>query len=237
MNGYKVAQDYVPGWLSLLSTPLMTASMIYNVSKLSLGGFHSAFDLLESLVLRKPLPSLSFQLRPKTTAAMFLSGLMISTLSYATLYMLFYGSYKDEYPIKRELGIATITATDIYHLIGVMHLYNSLLRRFTKDPHEQFLFQLEKEVEALQKMPLEEFISFAESLTEEQRDLCDIQLPDEVDLSLRDLEKGSVVAEVVSPQPALKSHANSWFSKWWSAPTAPPVVQQQNEARHQRLLG
>ncbi|WP_148339827.1 hypothetical protein [Aquicella siphonis] len=168
-NTFSTLKKFLPGLpLQIAASALLSLSQTYANMKLTIDGIHSIFDSLMDIFRGKPVNSVAFQLRPKTTLLIGGLSLAASALSYAVIAVIFMNEFKDPESTnttrldgaREGLLYGAITGMDIYHFASLFHLYRLLFSALTRDQKEQFFFALEKEISRLKKMTEREFIDF-----------------------------------------------------------------------------
>lgn len=165
VNTFKGIVPFIPSLpLQLLAVAFLQSSAFYGNIKVTTGGTTSLLDGLLNLVRGNPIESLAYHLRPKTTAGIAAATIPLSAFSYAVSDFMFLNQFpgKNE-GLRRILRITSNASMSFYHVAGLLHFYTLMLGMLTPDKREQAFFAMEKEVERLEKMTMNEFMDFAES--------------------------------------------------------------------------
>lgn len=240
LNTYRLLKDYIPGMpLQILSALFLNASSIYGNVKISMAGVTGLLDSLIQLCQGKPINSLPFQLRPKTSTAIYGASILLSFLSYALINNLVENEVPGSGPGYDAYRYSEMFSIDFYHATGLVHTYYLLFSLFTPKQKENFLFQLEKEVDRFTKMSLDDFISFVDNNHSSKNILYNLQsydsdalLPDEESLPISTNNK-NLAAGDISPKTATatKSCFGSWCSYFWRSKEGTNEAQIENNSQ------
>lgn len=156
-NTYHLLGKYLPfSPLVSATTALFSASGIYANIRLTIAGVTSILDTFADLLQGKPIHSLLFRLRPKTTMLVTGASLAASALSYAVITVLYLNEFesnlKNPTPLQTTGMIGAMAGIDIYHFASLFHLYHLLFSRLTPSEKEKFLLGVEHALERMKYM-------------------------------------------------------------------------------------
>lgn len=146
----------------------------YLIPKITMGAFTAIYDNLYNVVTGKPIDWLAFHLHKYKTLLVGAFALATSAISHATLVSTFNHVYDG--PGKDELRMGVVASIDLYHLFGIFKLYNLWERKHPKSAREKEAYAYLQEVEKVTDMSFEEFRTFVDRLSFEERDAYRIDL-------------------------------------------------------------
>ncbi len=162
-NTFHLLKKFIPTTaLQAVVTSLLSVSGVYANARLAVHGVNSMLETMLDVLRGQPIHSLLFQLRPKTTVLTTAASLAASTLSYAVIAILYINEFQPNPNDGNKLLNAglygAMTGINVYHFASLFHLYHLLFSRLTPNQKEQFLLQVEKEIERLNNMPEDKFM-------------------------------------------------------------------------------
>lgn len=227
-NTFNTLKQYVPTLpLQITGTALFSLASTYANIKLTVDGFHLLLDSLVNVLRGKPIDSIAYQMRPKTTLLIGGLSLAAAALSYAVIAVIFISEFKDPNAsnntrldgVREGMLYSAITGMDIYHFASLFHLYILLFSALTRNEKERFLFSLQKEVTRLKGMSESEFIQLVNQNSPERNHQLGIvpyhAIPD-IENRI-DAENEAIPSEDVSKPPSILSTGDqkpSCFSRW-----------------------
>lgn len=235
LNTLHVVQKFVPYLpLQVGLTGFLNLSQIYSNIKITVGGVTSLLGLMKAAISRQPIDSFLYHLRPKTTTIMVMACMLFSAMSYSAANIIMTKDYDG--PEKETLRDSAMLGIIFFHLTGLLHLYELLLGRLTRDEREKFIFKLQHEVEKLERLPLSTYIEKIEAPVSELRnDTHAVVFPKN---EAHDLEKGNASHVVeVDEEDEHEKPKQSWLRSWccFNRPKRQAHINNNNEIQKELL--
>lgn len=142
----------------------------YLFPKITVGGFSAMYDGIHNMFTGKPIDWLAYQLHPVRAITFGAVGFVTSAISHATLVATFNHVYQG--PYKDMLRDGVYTSIYLYHLFGLMKLFNLWERKHPQNEMEKQLYQLVQQIEVIDAMSLDEFIAYSKP-SESQRQVAE----------------------------------------------------------------
>lgn len=169
-------------WGRLVFTTSLALTDLYLIGKFISSGLGAAYDAIRNKWNGEPIDWLTLHTHRKILPLLIIVSAGTASLSYALFAQLFDNNYPNDYPAKDKLKWIPISGINVFHLIGTLHFCDMILKGLTRDQKIKHLVQLEKEIEKLKNMKLEDFVK----LCHQNPDLMDkfqIELIEEAPLS------------------------------------------------------
>lgn len=195
LNSYRALGNAIPH-------PALRGSLILSLSYASIynnlelvSNFIKGFIMvLDKLITGRQIDNLSYHLRPNVAVLAIGLAFTLSALSYALMNVIFEMEFPNKTPVREGFRYTSNIIIIIYHIAGLYNLFEILFKGLTPNQHDHFMFKVQKEVEHIEKMTINEFIQFVETNPENDNAAFGLQpFQQSAPVSINDVEAGSSV--------------------------------------------